>query len=108
MSYSFPAQKFASARGLLRAATCGAEHEALAQAFLECRLGLHRMNRATMDQKVRMRIYALECFMSSEGFSDANGESAWTLKLKSLNAAQRQEILALIEELTEWFERQAP
>lgn len=104
--YDYPAEKFANARQALLPPHPKGELEALDRAFLECRVGLHRMNRAKLDDTVRSWIYSLECFMSVEGFSDADGESAWTIKLKSLTPEEKLEISRLMDELGHWFASQ--
>ena len=103
MSYEYPAEKFSTARQALVAPHAQGDLVAVVTAFHECRLGLHRMNRSKLDQTARGWIYALECFMSTEGFSDAGGESAWDLKAKTLSAEQKSEIGRLIDELAQWF-----
>ncbi len=103
MSYEYPAEKFSTAHQALVTPHTQADHVAVVTAFHECRLGLHRMNRSKLDQTARGWIYALECFMSTEGFSDAGGESAWDIKAKTLSAEQKAEIARLIKELAGWF-----
>jgi hypothetical protein len=103
MSYEYPAEKFSTARQALVPPHAQGDLVAVVTAFHECRLGLHRMNRSKLDQTARAWIYALECFMSTEGFSDAGGESAWDLKAKTLSAEQKSEIGRLIDELARWF-----
>lgn len=104
--YDYPAEKFASARQALLPPYPKGEIEAIDRAFMDCRVGLHRMNRAKLDDTVRLWIYTLECFMNAEGFSDADGESAWTRKLKSLTDADKQEISRLVTDLGNWFASQ--
>ena len=106
--YDYPAGKFSAARQALIPPHANGEHEALTRAFLECRLGLHRMNRSKLGDDTRSRIFALECFMDTSNFSDADGESALTLKLKSLTADDKAEIFRLVDELANWFDRQEP
>lgn len=106
MSYGFPAEKFSTARRALTPPHAGGEHELVVSAFHECRAGLHRMNRSKLDENARSWIYALECFMDTEGLSVSAGESAWTVKAKSLTADERLEIYRLVDQLTHWFESQ--
>ena len=103
MSYEYPTEKFSTARQALVPPHAKGDHVAVVTAFQECRLGLHRMNRSKLDQTARGWIYALECFMSTEGFSDAGGQSAWDLKAKTLSADEKAEIARLIDELAKWF-----
>jgi hypothetical protein len=105
MSYGYPAEKFATARRALELPHAHGEHESVVIAFHECRAGLHRMNRSKLDENARSWIYALECFMSTEGFSDAGGESAWTIKARGLTADEKSEIFRLVGELSLWFDR---
>lgn len=101
--YAYPAERFATARQLLTPPHANGGAAAVVSAFLECRLGLHRMNRSKLDQSARGWVYALECFMSTEGFSDRGGESAWDLKAKGLSAEETSEIARLVDELARWF-----
>ncbi len=106
MSYGYPAEKFSTARQALRVPHTDGEHEPVVSAFQECRAGLHRMNRSKLDENTRSLIYALECFMDTEGVSVSAGESAWTVKAKGLTADERLEISRLVEELAHWFASQ--
>ena len=101
--YAYPAERFANARRALTPPYENGEAAAVVSAFLECRLGLHRMNRSKLDQSARAWVYALECFMSTEGFSDSGGESAWDIKAKGLSAQETSEIARLVDELGQWF-----
>ena len=101
--YAYPAERFATARQALMAPHANGEAAAVVDAFKECRLGLHRMNRSKLDQSARACVYALECFMSTDGFSDSGGESAWALKAKGLSAQETSEIARLVGELAHWF-----
>lgn len=103
MIYTYPAEKFSIARLTLMLPHPDGEHASLETALIECRLGLHRMNRAKLDQKIRSQIYTLECFMDSTGFSDADGHSAWTIRLKGLSDEEKSEISRLVDELAYWF-----
>lgn len=104
MSYGYPAEKFSAARRALMPPHTHGEHVSVVSAFQECRAGLHRMNRSKLDASARSWIYALECFMNTEGYSDVGGESAWTLKAKGLTADDKAEIARLVDELTRWFD----
>lgn len=108
MSYSYPAEKFSSAREALTVPHPDGEHEALGRAFLECRLGLHRMNRAKLPDDIRTGIHQLECFMDTTGFVDADGEGAWVHMLRSRSADDRAEVARLIDMLAQWFASQEP
>lgn len=108
MSYGYPAEKFSAARRALMLPHVHGEHESVASAFHECRLGLHRMNRSKLDEYLRSLIYALECFMDTEGVSVSGGESAWTIKAKGLSTEEKSEISRLVDELAHWFDRQEP
>ena len=101
--YAYPAERFATARQALTPPHANGEAAAVVSAFLECRLGLHRMNRSKLDASARSWVYALECFMSTEGFSDSGGESAWAIKAKGLSSDERASIARLVDELAQWF-----
>jgi hypothetical protein len=103
MSYSFPAEKFSIARDALMQPHPDGEHAAVQTALIECRIGLHRMNRSKLDSTIRAQIFTLESFLDSTGFSDADGDSAWTVKLKSLSDEERSEIFRLVDELAKFF-----
>jgi hypothetical protein len=106
MSYGYPAEKFSIARRALMLPHTQGEHESVAIAFHECRLGLHRMNRSKLDEDARLWIHALECFMDTEGYSDSGGESARTIKAKSLTTEDKVAISRLVDDLAQWFDRQ--
>ncbi|MCR6666107.1 MAG: hypothetical protein NVV69_08880 [Methyloversatilis sp.] len=106
MSYSFPAEKFAVARDALMQPHPDGQHVALEKALIECRVGVHRMNRSKLDSTIRSRIFKLEGFMDSTGFSDADGDSAWTVRLKSLSDEERSEIFHLVDDLANFFASQ--
>lgn len=106
MSYGYPFEKFSAARRALALAQPDGEHQSVVSAFQECRAGLHRMNRSKLDENTRALIYALECFMNTEGVSVSAGESAWAVKAKSLSADERSEIARLVDELAHWFDSQ--
>ncbi len=106
MSYGYPAEKFSIARRALMLPHADGGHESVVSAFQECRLGLHRMNRSKLDGHTRSLIYALECFMSTEGVPVSGSESAWTVKAKNLTPDERLEISRLVNELAHWFDSQ--
>lgn len=108
MRYSFPAEKFFLARRALMLPHPNGEHASIETALFECRLGLHRMNRAKLDETTRSQIYMLECFMDSTGFSDTDGDSAWTIRLKGLSDEDKSEIARLVDELARFFGEQEP
>ncbi|MFM9914968.1 MAG: hypothetical protein ACKVOX_04095 [Rhizobacter sp.] len=104
MSYVYPAEKFSAARRALMPSENQGLDESVVRAFHECRAGLHRMNRSKLDENARSWIYALECFMDTEGLSVPAGESAWTVKAKSLTPEEKLEISRLVDELAQWFD----
>lgn len=104
MSYGYPAEKFTTARRALTPPHTDGEHESVVTAFNECRSGLHRMNRSKLDEDARLWIYRLECFMNTEGIPVSGGESAWTVKAKSLTVDEKSEILRLVDALAHWFD----
>ena len=106
MSYSFPAEKFSLARDALMQPHPDGQHAALEAALIECRVGLHRMNRSKLDSTTRSQIFTLEGFMDSTGFSAVDGESAWTVRLKGLSDQERSEIFRLVDELANFFASQ--
>ena len=106
MSYGYPAEKFSTARQALMPPHTDGEHESVVRAFHECRAGLHRMNRSKLDENARSWIYALECFMDTEGLSVSAGESAWTVKARSLTTDEKAEIYRLVDALAHWFDSQ--
>lgn len=106
MSFAYPAEKFSSARSALTSPHAEGEHEAVVRAFQECRLGLHRMSRGKLDAKARVWIHRIECFMDTTGFVESGGESAWTIKAKSLTAEEKAEIFRVVDDLARWFDSQ--
>mgnify|MGYP006149719991 CR=1 FL=1 len=108
MIYSFPAEKFSIARRALMLPHPDGQHASLETALTECRLGLHRMNRAKLPDDIRTGIHQLECFMDTTGFVDADGEGAWVHMLRSRSADDRAEVARLIDMLAQWFASQEP
>lgn len=106
MSYSFPAEKFAVAREALMQPHPDGQHAALEAALIECRVGLHRMNRSKLEASIRSQIFTLEGFMDSTGFSAVDGDSAWAVRLKGLSDEERSEIFRLVDGLANFFASQ--
>ena len=41
--------------------------------------------------------------MDTDGFADAEGESAWTIKARALSADERLKLAQLVDDLAQWF-----
>lgn len=79
------------------------EHEAIANAFHECSLGLHNIDRVQFDDNASAWIQALERFMDTSGYSDGNGQGLWSIKAQSFSVDDKLEISRIIDELADWF-----
>lgn len=79
------------------------EHEAIANAFHECSLGLHKIDRDQFDDNARPWIQALERFMDTSGYSEASGQGLWSIKAQGFTVDDKLEISRIIDELADWF-----
>jgi hypothetical protein len=103
-SYSYQAEKFSSARRALMLPHTSGEHQSVADAFHECHLGLHKIERADLDDNARSWIEALEVFMDTSGLSDPSDQGLWAVKARSLSTDEKLEISRLVDELAHWFD----
>lgn len=106
MDYGYPAERFAAARQAFMQSAADDGHEAVVSAFLECRLGLHRLYRSRLDEHTRSLIYTLECFMDTEGVAASGNDSAWAVKAKGLTTADKAHIRRVVDELAQFFASQ--
>jgi hypothetical protein len=100
---SYQAEKFATARRALMLPHTRGEHEAIANAFHECSLGLHNIDSAQFDDNARAWIQALERFMDTSGYSDSSGQGLWSIKAQGFTVDDKLEISRIIDELADWF-----
>lgn len=79
------------------------EQVSIAAAFAQCHLGLHQFDRSLLDSTSQTWVTRLEVFMNTSGLSDPKREGLWTVKAKTLNTDEKNELSNLIDELAHWF-----
>lgn len=80
------------------------EHQSIVDAFHECRLGLHRIDSARLDDNARSLVRALEEFMDTSGLPDQRDEEYWSMKARNFSTSDKFEISRLVDELAHWFD----
>ena len=105
MSFSYAAQKFASARSALMLPHPQGEAQSIASAFFECRLGLDRLDRTHLDDDSSRWIGELEGLMSTSGLEDPHREGLLVLKARALSSDEQYLLSKVVDELAHWFSR---
>ena len=105
MSFSYAAQKFASARSALMLPHPQGEDQSIATAFHECRLGLDRFDRSLLDESSSLWINQLDRFMATEGLDDPRREGLFVIKARTLSIDDQIQLSSVIDELQSWFSR---
>ena len=103
MKYVYQAETFSTARRALMLPHPRGEHDSIARAFHECRLGLHDLDRDGLDENARGRVKRLEELMAATGFSDANRVGAGAVTARELSLEEKFELSRIIDELAYWF-----
>lgn len=103
MSFSYAAQKFASARSALMLPHPQGEAQSIASAFFECMKGLDRLDRTHLDDDSRKWIGELENLMSTSGLEDPRREGLLLLKARTLSVDDQFQLSSVVDELSSWF-----
>lgn len=106
MKYSYPAEKFNRARSCLMLPHSRGEAASIAEAFHECRLGLHDLDTSGIDDTADSWIRNLDDFMDTSSISDASDVGHWQLKAELFSTDQKIELSRVIDELAHWFDDQ--
>lgn len=105
MSFSYAAQKFASARSVLMLPHPQGEDQSIATAFFECRQGLDRFDRALLDDSANKWIGQLDQLMATDGLEDHDHEGLFLIKARTLSVDDQLQLSSVIDELQSWFSR---
>jgi hypothetical protein len=105
MKYSYQSEKFAKARSCLMLPHPSGEATSIAQAFHECSLGLHDLDRGSTDDNVRTWLSQLDVLMDTSGLEDLNQKGLWHVKASELSNDQKLQLSGIIDELAHWFKR---
>ena len=81
------------------------EATSIADAFHECSLGLHKIDRSGLDDNARPWVIKLEELMDTTDLADPNDVGTWTVKAEQLTLDQKFELSRIIAELAHWFDR---
>jgi len=77
VKYSYPAEKFSTARRYLMLPHTKGEAESIMLAFHECSLGLHDLDRDDLDENARDWVRKLEELMNTDGLNDPSDRGLW-------------------------------
>lgn len=105
MSFSYAAQKFASARSALMLPHPQGEAQSIASAFFECSLGLDRLDWVLLDDDAKKWLGDLEQLMSTSGLEDPHREGLYVLKARMLSVDDQFLLSNAVDELQCWFRR---
>ena len=104
MRFSYQSEKFSAARHALMLPHSRGEHESIANAFHECKLGLHNFDRTQLDDNARSWVEKLDALMDTTGFTDPHREGLWAVKAKTLSNDDKINLSSLVDELAHWFD----
>ena len=105
MKYSYPAEKFSTARRCLMLPHTSGEAESIMHAFHECSLGLHDLDRDDLDENARDWVRKLEELMNTDGLNDPSDRGLWKVKAEQLSNDEKIELSHVVDELAHWFDR---
>lgn len=103
MKYSYQSQTFSKARSCLMLPHPSGEAASIAQAFHECSLGLHDLDRDNTDDSVRNWLSQLDELMDTSGLEDQDKKGLWHVKASELSTDQKLQLSGIIDELAHWF-----
>lgn len=104
MKYSYPAEKFSVARSSLMLPHPRGEAASISNAFHECSLGLHELDRQDLDDSAAQWLRQLDDLMNTDGLDDPHGKGTWMIKAEQLDEDQKVELSRIIDELAHWFD----
>ena len=103
MRYSYAAEKFAAARRCLMLPHSRGEAASIADAFHECHLGLHELDRAELDDSADSWLRKLDALMDVSELASQGDGGQWQQKAETFTTDQKLELSILIDELAYWF-----
>jgi hypothetical protein len=105
MRYSYQSEKLSKARSCLMLPHSSGEAALIAQAFHECSLGLHDLDRDNTDDHVRNWLSQLDELMDTSGPENSDQKGLWHVKACELSIDQKLQLSGIIDELAHWFKR---
>ncbi|WP_249584362.1 hypothetical protein [Pseudomonas viridiflava] len=105
MSFSYAAEKFASARSALMLPHPNGEDQSIATAFFECRQGLDQFDRTKFDDTSSIWIRQLDQLMSIDGLEDPDRQGMFLVKARKLSVDDQIQLSNVVDELQFWFRR---
>ena len=105
MSFSYAAEKFASARSVLMLPHPQGEDRSLATALFECRQGLERFDRSLFDENSSIWIGQLDQLMKTDGLEDPHREGLFLIRARQLSLDAQLQLSTVVDELQCWFSR---
>lgn len=99
--FFYASEKFAAARRILMLPHPKGEATAVADAFHECSLGLHQLDRSKLDQNSLDWVNQLESLMDTKHVQGETGR--WLAKAETFSIDEKLEISRLVDELAWWF-----
>ncbi|MBK5275849.1 MAG: hypothetical protein JJE30_12455 [Desulfuromonadales bacterium] len=105
MKYSYPSEKFSVARHSLMLPHPKGEAESIMHAFHECSLGLHDVDRDSLDDDARKWVHELEELMNTGGLEDPTSKGLWVIKAEQLTIDNKFRLSHIVDELACWFDR---
>lgn len=106
MKYSYASEKFNRARSCLMLPHSRGEAASIADAFHECHLGLHELDRTDIDDHATSLLRKLDSFMDTSGVHPSSGEGQWQAKAEAFSRDEKVELSNIIDELAYMFDDQ--
>lgn len=104
--FIYLAEKFAIARSSLMLPHSRGEDESIANAFLECRLGLMGCDHELFDDHERAMVGRLEAFMETAGLTNDDGDGLWKAKARGwMSHDDKAELSNIVDGLATSFMR---
>lgn len=104
MEFSFPAEKFKTARIHLMLPHPKGEAASIASAFAECAFGISKVDPADLDDYARELLSKLNALIDPVGLRDPADRGMYTIKAEKLSIEQRRELSLIVDELASWFD----
>jgi len=106
MRYSYPAEKFYTARRILMLPHPKGESHDIAGAYHECQLALRDIKPDDLDNDARGWRATLERLMDTTGIQESPRGTA-AVKADQLTDDQKQEFSDAVDSLAYWFDRKS-
>ena len=106
MKFSYQDQKFSQARSCLMLPHSLGEAESIAQAFHECSLGLHGLDKDSLDDSARSLVNKLEELMKTDGVDESQESGTWQIRAEKYSNDQKLDLANIIDDLAHWFGRE--